>query len=291
MAKDYSLLEGFEALATVWYIEVFEEVALLEAEQVRVELKQVISNFEKKYSRFRPESLLSQLNRERAIAYDHDLVAMLALAKDASSVSGGVFDVFIQEFLQEKGYGQKTTSYSSSKGDSYYEEKDGKLFLMGSKSIDLGGIGKGYLIDKIATYLRDVWKIEQFLINGGGDIYVTHKGGEPVELFLQHPLQKDKVLGSVLVKNRAFCSSSSYVRAWKHDGIDRNHFVTKSGKEVWAASFVIGDTATTADIAATILCITSQDKEMVGSVAHRFDVEYLVCNEQQEFFGNLVVLP
>jgi FAD:protein FMN transferase len=290
MLKDYLLLDGFEALATVWYVEVFEEVTPLEVKQIRVELKRMIVDFEERYSRFRSDSLLSQLNTQRVVAYDHNLVAMLTHASKASQISEDVFDIFIQDALQEKGYGQKTSSYISTQGDTYYEAKDGKIILKGSKSVDLGGVGKGYLIDTIATYLRDVCGIEQFLINGGGDIYVTHKDGEAIELFLQHPLQRDVVIGSVSVKNNAFCSSSSYVRAWKHHGVDRNHFVTKHGKEVWAASFVVGTTATSADMAATVLCIASHDKKFVDIVAHRFGVDYLVLNEQQELFGTLPLL-
>ena len=43
----------------------------------------------------------------------------------------------------------------------------------------------------------------------GGDMYMTSKCGEDVTVFLEHPIKHDEYIGTVNIKNKSFCSSSS----------------------------------------------------------------------------------
>lgn len=47
------------------------------------------------------------------------------------------------------------------------------------------------------------------------------------EIYLEHPLEINTFIGKVLIKNESFCASSSFKRAWEHDGILKNHFIDK----------------------------------------------------------------
>jgi thiamine biosynthesis lipoprotein len=292
------IVEDLESLGTVWYIEVFD---CLSSETIKVlyeDLKQIITSFDDAYSRFKQTSLVSELNNNRRVWRDRDLLNMLTIGIEANNKSQGVFSLFIEQQLVEKGYGEhaQVLKVESEKlkvdtdeitKNTTFEVTDSEITLHGSGRVDLGGIGKGYLIDKIKERLERKWNIDQFVINGGGDLYATHHGGLPVEIYLQHPTYRDEVVGKVALKNKAFCSSSSYVRTWEKGGVKKNHFVTKAGRDVWAASYVVGDSTTDADIAATVLCITSDDEEKSKDVAKAFSVDYLVYDKDFHSHGDL----
>lgn len=59
-------------------------------------------------------------------------------------------------------------------------------------SIDLGGLGKGWLIDKLSDLLRNEG-YKEFLINGGGDMYVSST--EKQECYIEHPRDTELVIG------------------------------------------------------------------------------------------------
>lgn len=294
MSESVFVLDGYEALGTRWFIEVFQNVTPSIKEAMSNELIEYIEDFQKKYSRFDTSSLLSTLNREKKVPYDFHLAKMLTLAQDMHVRTRGIFNIYIEKDLINKGYGARheevPTDIDSLDGshekEFFFSLNDHDIILHGDTSIDLGGIGKGYCIDLLSGMLKEQG-IEQFLINGGGDMYMTNNQGKGIEVYLQHPKKKDILIGKMVLINKAFCSSSSYTRAWEHDGILKNHFITPTNEEVWAASFVVGDNACTSDMMATVLCITSDDKELSYTLARDTGLEFLVENKQKEFFGDL----
>lgn len=287
MARDSGLfvLEGYKALGTVWYVEVFIPKTTNEIAALRDEIISLVSLFEKSYSRFRSDSILTELNQKRVTAYDHHLKEMLVLGKEMQSMSSGVFRLAVLDKLTEKGYGEHV--HKSEYADEGFEVTDKEIRLHGTASVDLGGIGKGYLIDMIAARLVELG-VHEFVVNGGGDLYATHNKGRPITVLLQHPFNLDESIGSVELYNQSLCASSSFIRSWEKDGIKRNHFVSKDGSEVWSASYTIGGSATRADMAATVLCLLANNKEEVSAFAHVSGVSYLVYVEELGLYGNMV---
>jgi thiamine biosynthesis lipoprotein ApbE len=217
---------------------------------------------------------------------------MLTKGKEMSVLTKGVFDLFIKERLEDKGYGVKgnhVDNYSDSESDFVITEE--VIQLKGKKSIDLGGIGKGYLLDVLAEILKKRFNVHEFLINGGGDMYGTHQGGEAIVVYIQNPEDRNVLIGSFGIKNQSLCASSSYVRSWIHDDKVKNHFITKDQREIWAASFVVGDNATLTDMLATVFCINSHDKQVCESLASQTSVLYRAIQKDEASFGNLQFTP
>ena len=171
MKKSVYLLEGYQALGTVWYIELFEQLPSDRLEVLRNDVIQEIISFENKYSRFKSDSLLSLLNKNRTLPYDEDLALMISLAKDAHTKSDGIFDIFIKHKLEQKGYGGTGDILQGVEEKSTAHSSEETIILTGTQSIDLGGIGKGFLIDKISRYAQSQG-VKEFIVNGGGDMYV-----------------------------------------------------------------------------------------------------------------------
>ncbi len=284
-SKKVFVLKDYEGLGTHFYVELFLREKNIDEGKVSKRLKKEIEEFDDKYSRFKNDSLLNSLNKNRSIVFDYDLAKMIELANFANIKTDGVFDIFIKEKLEEKGYGK--TEESNKKTfleNSTVEVKEEYIFIKGERSIDLGGVGKGYLIDKLAKILLEEFNIRYFLVNGGGDILVTSDYENDIELFLEHPTNKDEYIYKIKIKNKSFCSSSSFKRMWQKGTRNVNHFVNKENKEIWVSSYVVSKDASTADMFATVACLLSDNEEEIKRTAKDFSADYLIINEKGEFY-------
>lgn len=278
------LISHFKGLGTVWYIELFEHLEPEQHLDIKTKVENIIIKFQDDFSRFDSQSKLSLLNKEKNIATNRELAEMIVFAEKLHQQSGGLFDIFIRRQLEEIGYGEAL----SQKIDGGEEVLERVVFdkqsikLKTKREIDLGGIGKGYLIDQIAKYLQKECRLKYFLINGGGDIYATNSPDGPIELLLEHPTNKDQYIGKVFLENQSLCASSSFKRSWEFGGKKRNHFIdTKEGRFLVGASFVIAPTAVIADTLATI-CILAKDRpELLFSLILEYKAEAMVLDGQE----------
>jgi thiamine biosynthesis lipoprotein len=294
MANGFHILNGYKGLGTAFFIELFltdEEKESLPLAQLQKDLEETIDSFGMTYSRFREDSLLTTLNTKRIIPKDFHMEAMLRLGMRAHEDTDGVFDLCIKERLEQKGYGgvsQENQREAHNKEHASEKTKielhDTSIALTGTEGIDLGGVGKGYLIDLLAKLLQETYHIPYFVINGGGDIYVTSNEGEPVALFLEHPLHENESIGSITLTNQSLCSSSSFKRSWLKNGERVNHFI--GDKEVWAVSYITASSTTYADIYATVFCLLSEQEEKLAKLAKKHSLDYLVINEEGKVFGS-----
>ena len=125
-------------------------------------------------SRFRPDSELSALNRLGAIEAHDDLVAVTALALDARDRTGGLFDPTVHNALVAAGY-DRTFDELPADGPSIAARPCGggvriegrRIELEPGFRLDLGGIAKGYAVDRAADLLHDAGPC---LVNAGGDL-------------------------------------------------------------------------------------------------------------------------
>jgi thiamine biosynthesis lipoprotein len=282
------VLNGFEALGTKWYVEIYDgyEDALM-IESHKKNLEEVLLSFNASYSRFRGDSLVGELNKYRRTRRDTHLEKMIGIGTDANIRTQGIFTMMHGRELSEKGYGEVTEKVEHEDYSSV-EIGDNEITLSGNQLLDLGGIGKGYVIDLLAECLQGL-QIQYFFINGGGDMYATSNFGEPVTVLLQHPLQHDLSIGSYKLMNQSLCASSSYVRMWKDPhGEYKNHFVSQKGDEVWAASFVVARSACVADMMATVCCLLASECDRLSAIARSFSCTFVVFDETFKQSGNLV---
>jgi len=250
-------LQPIEALGTIWHIELFEEIDDLAA--FRSSIIDWLEEFESRYSRFRSDSWLSVLNRTSEFKNPNpQFVDLLTLALEYYDTTKAVFNIAVGDQLTKSGYDANYTFTATNELSSIpalpeiLEIKAGKILLK-SGSLDLGGIGKGYAIDKLADFLKVKYNLQYFLINGGGDIYVTSDKEKPVTIMLAHPDDRNLAIGTVDLKEAGFAASSPRIRAW-HDpktGKSHNHLLTKHN----VASYVVAPTIVEADVWATVSCI------------------------------------
>jgi FAD:protein FMN transferase len=123
-------------------------------------------------------------------------------------------------------------------------------------ALDLGGIAKGYAVDRAVAALRD-WGVGAALVNAGGDLYAlgTSASGDPWQVGIRSPGEPGRIAGSVPLRDRAIATSGDYEQYFDHDGLRYHHLLdpaTAAPRTVHTHSLTVAaDTCMAADAGAT----------------------------------------
>ena len=131
-------------------------------------------------------------------------------------------------------------------------------------SIDLGGIAKGYAVDKMAAVLVE-WGIERALIHGGSSSVRALKGpadGQGWPVTISDPKNHTKILEELSLENQSF--SSSGLAQGRHIIDPRTLKPVSHRSNVWVLT---GD-AMTGDAMATAMMVFSDDQLEKFTAAH-----------------------
>jgi thiamine biosynthesis lipoprotein len=249
--------------------------------------------FEHLLSRFRPDSELCHLNESQGLPFraTHDFFVVVEAALWAAQQTSGIYDPTILGYLESAGYDctfkavanwrplfKDTTTVQSSlvsknlpagklsKFDYRHIQIDSftqTISLPPGLRIDLGGIGKGWTVDRVADLIYDKG---HFLLNAGGDLYAYGsfglEGGWDVHL--AHPLNPDRDYASLKVDQHAVTTSTTAKRRWSKDGNIQHHLIDpRTGlpaqTDVISASVVSGRAFTAEIYAKTALILGVED--------------------------------
>lgn len=204
------------------------------------------------YSRFKEGNVLAALNAQcgQWVEVDEELHALLSFGEEMKQRTGGAFDLSVKSILEGWGYDAGYSLKENTPGETgSMELQEGKVRL--SVPIELGGIGKGYAIDRINTLLESFPNV---YINAGGDLRLrgcTHEG-KAWRIIFEHPQDPQQGIGYVESTNLALGCSSPSRRAWRN----RHHLVnplTKEPADEMLAVYTQAPTALLADAYSTAL--------------------------------------
>lgn len=89
--------------------------------------------------------------------------------------------------------------------------------------VDLGGIAKGYALDRAVEVLRQAG-IRHASVNGGGDLRLLGNRGErPWRIGIQHPRRSGELLATLELADVAVVTSGDYERFFEQDGVRYHH--------------------------------------------------------------------
>lgn len=277
---------SLHALGTIWWFEIYDHVDSSFIDNIFAKIEIIIRNFEKDYSRFLPDSIITQLNENKILLNPPDeLIQMIQRSKFYYEISEGVFNIAVGSRLENIGY-DKDYSFKVKKEETKIESfekailsfSDKKIQISNSTKIDLGGIGKGWLVDKVANILR-AENIQYFFINAGGDILATSNHFKPIEFTLENPFDTSEFIGKIQIENESIASSSTNRRRWKDENTGKvyTHIIDTSGidnENPRVALYTQAKNTTLADVASTILFICPLEK--LESLAKKLKVEFMV---------------
>jgi thiamine biosynthesis lipoprotein len=237
-----------------------------------------VARLESKYSRYLPDSLLSEINGVAdaggAITVDDETAALLDYAQSCFVESDGLFDItsgllrrawnFQPEGQTELPNPDVLAALLQRVGwDRLDWEAPLLIFDTPGMELDFGGIVKEYAVDRAVTLLKDAG-VDHALINLGGDICVTgpRYGGEPWRVAISDPSNPESPLRLVALSHGALASSGSYARCIEIEGIKYGHLLNpRTGFPIagTAAATVLADQCVVAGSLATIGLLKSPD--------------------------------
>lgn len=286
----------FEGIGTHWWIQIPKDATDTLAANIKAKLLEILNDFDWKYSRFKEPTLISKLNKDKKLQdFPEELYNMLILSEKVRELTHGSFDVCAGTHLENLGYDSNYSFVSSGKVDSGelgIKTLTKNLIEITPKTrIDLGGIGKGWLINKFKVELEK-FNLETFIINGGGDIYAYNSEnnikdkGLGYEFVLENPFDNSEMIGKISISNEAIASSSPSRRAWKDkkSGKVNHHLIDfKKGGSTSnvKAVFTQGKSIINADLASTAIFIS--DLNLTEKIAAELEVEYLVVFPNGEY--------
>jgi thiamine biosynthesis lipoprotein len=129
--------------------------------------------------------------------------------------------------------------------------------------IGLGGIAKGYGIDAAMRVLRQ-HGVRNALVNVGGDMKVLgKKHGQPWEVRIAHPRNRETGLALLRLSNTCVVTSGDYERFFEVDGVRYHHILdprTGYPSKGCITATVVAKNAEYADSLATALCVMGPQK-------------------------------
>jgi len=228
----------------------------------------------------------SDILRLNAAAGDHPVPVssetreVLTIANQISEQTGGRFDVTFAALsgLWKFDYQDKDGSVPDpgeiakrlpliNYRDLVVDKSAGTAFLKRKgMRVNLGGIGKGYAVDRAAGILRSSG-LRDFMIQAGGDMYVSgHRGGRPWRLGIRDPRgPADRIFAALDLTDGTFSTSGDYERFFFKDGVRYHHILDLSAGQparLCRSVTLVTDRAVIADALAKGVFILGPDAGM-----------------------------
>jgi thiamine biosynthesis lipoprotein len=269
---------SYDALGTHFDITLWDEVPLERFSASADRCEAITREFDATYSRFKPDSLVTRLSREIGThEVPHDLIAMLRLYEKLSDATGGKITPTIGFALSDSGYdanyslrAQSTLRDVPPLREALTIGDDTHLSLHEKVLLDLGALGKGYVVDLLYDALYSEG-YERFLVDGSGDVRFHSGGGGPIVCGLEHPLDSTLAIGTFPLRDGAFCASATNRRRWG----ERHHYLDPSSKnspQEIVATWVAAEDAALADGLSSALFFVAPE------TLQQFPFECLVVN-------------
>ena len=132
--------------------------------------------------------------------------------------------------------------------------------------LDLGGIAKGYAIDRGSAVLKNMG-ITNFILNAGGDIYVSGtKDKETLwKVGIKHPRKSNDLIAEFDLKDYAVATSGDYERFKIINGKRYHHILDPANGypgTLSESSTILAPTAEEADATATYVFLLGWEKAL-----------------------------
>jgi thiamine biosynthesis lipoprotein len=180
-----------------------------------------------------PESEVTLLNRSAHLVQIevHEWTwAVLNAAAEMSRMSEGAFDITVAPQLVRSGllpeHEPNDRPWKPGGWRSIRLEKMGdarRVFFDRPLTIDLGGIAKGFAVDRAIDCLAGMGEVSGALVNAGGDLRIT--GHWPGNASIRHPGSPTAALLPVPFYRKAMATSATYFLEPADRGHPRSQFI------------------------------------------------------------------
>jgi thiamine biosynthesis lipoprotein len=257
-------------------------------------------------STYKPESQLSQVNAhafERPVKVDKDIIDVVEKALEYSRLSDGAFDVtyasvgYLYDYRAHVHPSQAQIDAALPSVDYRQLKVDRKAdtirFLKRGMRIDLGGIAKGWAVDRGVEILRGLG-IEHAMVNAGGDTRLLgDRLGKPWIVGIRDPRKDNAVVTRIPLQDEAISTSGDYERFFEEGGVRYHHILvpgTGRSPGLVRSVTVIGPTATHTDGLTKPIFILGVERGM-EFVRRVKDVEAVIVDNEGRIYYSPGLAP
>ena len=268
----------FEAIGTHWQIELASLCSLSQEQEIYQLIRDRIERFEGVFSRFRPDSLVARIAQSAGVyEFPPEAELLFGLYRRLYQETNGSVTPLIGSVLVAAGY-DATYSFQSKaltippSWDEVMNYHVPYLTTTQPVQLDFGAAGKGLLVDLIGE-LVEAQGIAAYTIDAGGDMRYREASIRPLRVGLEHPQDKEQVIGVVALPSvKSICGSAGNRRAWGrfHHVIDPHKLASP---QHILAIWVIADTTILADGMTTKLFLSNRE-DVVGNNEYEYCILY-----------------
>jgi thiamine biosynthesis lipoprotein len=277
-----------QAMATTF--EIILPFGTPHAVELAAEAFDLLDALEDQLSVYRDHSEVSRLNQRAflgPVVVEQGLFALLQRSTQISVATRGAFDVTAGALIKAWGFfrGPRRVPAELERAQALGQvgsqwlclepQTQSVQFLRPGLEINLGSIGKGYALDRMAQWLSEEGGLSAFVLHGGSSS-VYAKGCFPGDergwvVGIRHPWVPGRRLAQVCLRDQALGTSAATFQHLVHEGRKLGHILDpRSGwpAEGMASSTVLAATASEADALATAFYILGVEEARTYCAAH-----------------------
>lgn len=258
-------------------------------------------------STYKDESEISKINREAAIGpvtASTELFELIRRSLDISVLTRGAFDITYDSVGQHYDFRERQRpdagtveaerafidyrliKLNKAAGTVFYEREGVR--------INLGGIAKGYVVERGIDLLRRRGVKSAIVTAGGDSRLLGDRRGRPWMVGIRDPRKDGEVAISVPLTDEAISTSGDYERYFEEDGVRYHHIIKPSSGEpatgVHSAT-VFGPDAVITDALSTSVFVMGVDRGLT-LISTLPDYESIVIDaEGQVFYSDGLMTP
>ncbi|HAJ56547.1 MAG TPA: ApbE family lipoprotein [Candidatus Omnitrophica bacterium] len=231
---------------------------------------------QKAFDMFDEQSELSRLNKTGELTASEDLFFVLKKAREFYGLTEGAFDVTVApvSILWKRAITRSELPVVEAIEDALYlvgfdgvyldeDTRQVKLLKMGAM-IDLGGIAKGYAVDKAITMLKKA-QVSSAIVNAGGNIYCLGPNGRKAwRVGIQDPRVSKNLSARIELIDKAVATSGDYEQFFTFQNKRYSHIIDpKTGYPADSgviSATIVADDAMTADVLSTSIVVLGLQK-------------------------------
>lgn len=263
---------------------------------------EVMEEIDRLMSNYKEDSEVSRVNRLKGnerMRLAPQTFDVIQRSKEFGKLTSGAFDITVEPLLELWGFYSGGVArlpdddeIKKALGLVGYDkivldkEKETIGFTKEGVRIDLGGIAKGYAVDKVIGVLGG-FGIKRALVEAGGDIFVRGSGTNfsGWQIGVQHPRKEGEYLTILELEDKAVSTSGDYERYFIINNKRYSHIIDpRTGlpkSNVPASVTVIARDSTTADAIATAIFVIGPENG-IKLIESMTGVEGMIVSEKND---------
>jgi thiamine biosynthesis lipoprotein len=201
-----------------------------------------VDRIDRLMSNYKADSGLSRINAEAArhpVAVDPELFEFIVEATDYSRQSEGAFDITVGPLMKAWGFFGGEGRVPGGDELAVARRHVGSRHVILNRiertiafdepgvELDLGGIAKGYAVDRVVSLLKQRNVAAALISAGGSTIYglAAPPAREGWDVMIQDPIHSAKVATTVTLKDRALSVAGTSEKSFAVDGVRYSHIM------------------------------------------------------------------